>query len=160
VALTATRALSGERRRASFQRAQMERARATLARVAEPGAFIITTEGVGRPAENIDYYGGVAQAVYLTDLLRWQIPIGEIVYRAAQAGMTPYLLLPAAEPGRDELLAELRRSYRVDLVADIPPERAIDWFVAAAFHRGVHMELHRIGVPGSYFRRWRRLRKR
>jgi hypothetical protein len=145
VALTATRALSGEQRRATFQRAQMERARATVAAVVPPGSLIITTESVGRPAENIDYYSGVAQSVYLTDLRRWHLGLAEVAYRATQHGMTPYVLLPANVRG--ELLAELPHLYRAELVADIPPERAVDWFVAAAFHRGIHMELHRIHVP-------------
>ena len=151
VALTAARALSGEQRRATFQRPQMERARATVAGVIAPGALVITSENVGRPAENIDYYSGVAQAVYLTDLIRWRLTLGEVVLRAAHLGMTPYLLLAASQPGRDEMLADLRRAFGVKLVADIPPERAVDWFVAASFHRGVHMELHRIDVPAAIF---------
>lgn len=150
VALTAFRALSGEQRRASFQRPQMERARATLARAVEPGALIITTEDVGRPADNIDYYSGVAQAVYQTDLLRWRLPIWEVAVLAARIGMTPYLLLPVDQPLRDETLANLRRVFGVELVSDVPPEQAIDWFVAASFHRGVHMQLHRIDVPAVY----------
>jgi hypothetical protein len=123
----------------------MERARATVAAVVPPGSLIITTESVGRPAENIDYYSGVAQSVYLTDLRRWHLGLAEVAYRATQHGMTPYVLLPANVRG--ELLAELPHLYRAELVADIPPERAVDWFVAAAFHRGIHMELHRIHVP-------------
>jgi hypothetical protein len=159
VALTAARAAAGDQRRARFQRAEMERARETLARVVRPGALVITTESVGRPAENIDYYSGVAHAVYLTDLARWRIGVGEAAFLAARVGMTAYLLLPRAQSGRDELLADLRRLYRVERVADIPPEQAIDYFVAAAFHRGVHMELHRIDVPAALLRRrgrWRR----
>src|SRR4029453_11561154 len=98
---------------ASFQRPQMERARATVARVVRPGALVITSEGVGRPAENVDYYSGVAQAVYLTDLRRWRLSVGEVALRTARAGMITYLLLPAAQPDRDALLAELRKAYRV-----------------------------------------------
>jgi len=159
VALTAVRALSGEQRRASFQRPQMEKARATLARAVEPGALIITTEDVGRPAENIDYYSGVAQAVYQTDLRRWRLSTWEVAVLAARTGMTPYLLLPVDQPLRNETLANLRRVFGVELVADIPPEQAIDWFVAASFHRGVHMQLHRIDVPAVYLgpnRWWKR----
>jgi len=78
---------------------------------------------------------------------------------AARIGMTPYLLLPVDQPLRDETLANLRRVFGVELVADIPPEQAIDWFVAASFHRGVHMQLHRIDVPAVYLgpnRWWKR----
>jgi hypothetical protein len=49
--------------------------------------------------------------------------------------------------------------FGVELIADIPPAQAIDWFVAASFHRGVHMQLHRIDVPAVYLgpnRWWKR----
>jgi hypothetical protein len=45
------------------------------------------------------------------------------------------------------MLAELRRNLTVDLVADIPPERAMANFVAAPFHHGVRMDLYRISWP-------------
>ena len=160
VGLTAVRALSGEQRRASFQRPQMERARETLARHVQPGGLIITSEDVGRPADNIDYYSGVAQAVYLTDLVRWRLSVWDMALQAARAGMKPYLLLPVGDPRLDEILTNLRRVYGVHLVADIPPEQAIDWFVAASFHRGVHMQLHRIDVPAAYLGPTRRRKRR
>ena len=160
VALTAVRALSGEQRRASFQRPQMERARETLARHVAPGALIITSEDVGRPADNIDYYSGVAQAVYLTDLVRWRLSVWEMALHAARTGMTPYLLLPVGDARREEILTNLRRVYGVNLVADIPPDQAIDWFVAASFHRGVHMQLHRIDVPAAFLGPTRRRKRR
>jgi hypothetical protein len=146
VALVTGRALSGEQRRATFQRPQMEQARATLAKAVRPGSLIITTEDVGRPAENIDYYSGGANAVYLTDLARWRIGVNEAAFRASRVGITPYLLLPADDPDRDKLFASMRL-YRFTLVADIPAGSAIDYFVAAAFHRGVHMQLYRIDAP-------------
>ena len=61
------------RRRAPFQRAQMLEARANMQRLLEPNSVVITTEEVGRPAENIEYYSGVANALYITDLERWQL---------------------------------------------------------------------------------------
>ena len=94
--------------------------------------------------------------MYQTDLVRWRIPIWETAVLVARAGMTPYLLLPVDQPLREETLTNLRRVFGVELVADIPPEQAIDWFVAASFHRGVHMQLHRIDVPAAYLapNRW------
>src|SRR5262245_40455409 len=59
-------------RRAPFQRPQMEEARANLKKLLNPTAVVITVEEVGRPAENIEYYGGV-NAFYLTDLERWPL---------------------------------------------------------------------------------------
>src|SRR5262249_31113323 len=50
-------------RRAPFQRAQMLEARANMEKLLEPGSVVITTEDVGRPAENIEFYSGVAQAI-------------------------------------------------------------------------------------------------
>ena len=82
------------------------------------------------------------------------------VLHAARAGMTPYLLLPVGDPRREEILTNLRRVYGVELVADIPPEQAIDWFVAASFHRGVHMQLHRIHVPAAFLQPTRRRKRR
>ena len=45
----------------------------TCRRSSSPNAVVITTEDVGRPAENIEYYSGVADALYMTDLERWQL---------------------------------------------------------------------------------------
>ena len=46
---------------------------------------------------------------------------------------------------RAELLQNLASSFQVDLVADVPAPRAIDYFVAARqYPRGVHMELFQL----------------
>ena len=123
----------------------MLRARATLGRVVEPGSVIITTEDVGRPGENIDYYSRVAQAFYMTDLIRWNLQIADAADLLARARLKPYLLIPFGQPGRDFLLARLRRQVEVELVKDISPADAMDHFVAASFYpRGVHMHLYRL----------------
>jgi len=122
----------------------MLRARATFARAVEPGAVVITTEDVGRPAENIEYYSGIAWALYFTDLLRWGVGVGEAAERLARAGMKPYLLIPPTQPDRARMLEDLGHAFLVERVADIPPGQAMDYFVAAPFHRGVRMELYRL----------------
>jgi hypothetical protein len=142
--IAAWRATSGLQLRASFQRPEMHRARATFARAVEPGAVVITTEDIGRPAENIDYYSGVARALYLTDLRRWHITLPQAINLFLYAKMTPYLLLPKDQPGRGELLAPVKRWFEIEVVADIPAEQAMDYFVAAAFHRGLPLELLRV----------------
>ncbi len=135
---------------ARFQGPEMARARAIFARKVEPGAVVITTEDVGRPAENIEYYSGVAHALYLTDLQRWRLGVGDAVDLLARGGMTPYLLLPKTQPGLDGLLDALGHRFAVELAADIPARRAIDYFVAAAFLReGIHMQLYRLGPLGA-----------
>jgi hypothetical protein len=114
--------------------------------VVEPNAIVITTEDVGRPAENIEYYSGVARAFYLTDLQRWRKSVSAVVIHALLARQRPYLLLPADSTERAKILDELRLVV-VETVADIPPARAMDYFVAAPFHRGLHMKLDRVSYP-------------
>ena len=134
-------------RRAPFQQAQMLEARANMQRLLEPNAVVVTTEEVGRPAENIEYYSGVASALYLTDLQRWHLPLSDAVLQMIVRGMRPYLYIPASQPDREQMLADLRSHFTVDLVADIPATRAMANFVAAPFHHGVRMELYRISWP-------------
>jgi len=135
---------------AAFQEPEMAHARAVFARKVQPGAVVITTEDVGRPAENIEYYSGVAHALYLTDLERWGLTVGDAAELLARGGMRPYLLLPKAHPGLDPLLAALGRRFAVELAADIPARRAVDYFVAAQFlPEGIHMQLHRLGPLGA-----------
>src|SRR5439155_25511676 len=135
---------------AAFQEPEMAHARAVFARKVEPGAVVITTEDVGRPAENIEYYSGVAHALYLTDLERWGLTVGDAAELLAHGGMKPYLHLPKAHPGLDRLLAALGRRFTVELAADIPARRAVDYFVAAQFlPEGIHMQLHRLGPLGA-----------
>jgi hypothetical protein len=144
VALSAYRALALPQSRAVFQRPQMLRARATLARLVEPNAVIITDEDVGRPGENIDYYSGVAHAFYITDLTRWRLPLTDAPRILLEGGMVPYLFIPPSQPGHDQILQNLRGVYAVDLVAKVPARQAMEFFVAAPFHRGIEMELYRL----------------
>jgi len=131
--------------RATFQRPQMLRARATFAQTVPPGGVVITTEEVGRPGENIDYYSGVAHAFYLTDLMRWRLTIADAADLLVKGGFTPYLLIPTNQAHRGEMLASLGDRFTVELVADIPKAKAIDYFTAAAFYPGgIHMELYRL----------------
>jgi hypothetical protein len=135
---------------AVFQQPEMAHARAIFGGKVEPGAVVITSEDVGRPAENIEHYSGVAHALYLTDLERWGLTIGDATDLLARGGMTTYLLLPTAQPGLAPLLEGLGRRFAVELVADIPARRAMDYFVAAAFlPRGIPMRLYRLGSPGA-----------
>jgi 4-amino-4-deoxy-L-arabinose transferase-like glycosyltransferase len=144
VGLAGWRSYAGMQSRATFQRDEMLRARATFARAVERGAVVITSEDVGRPAENIDYYSGVANALYLTDLQRWRLNVPYAAGLLLRHRIPAYLLVPSSHVGREELLGALGKIFEVERVATIPPGRAIDYFVAAPFHRGVEMELYRI----------------
>jgi len=126
--------------RATVQRPEIVRAAEVARRTFAPRAVLITSEDVGRPAENFEYYTDV-HALYLTDLARWQIPIEEAVFLFLVAEQEPYLLIPRTLPERDQILAGLRGQFLVELVADIPPERNYDYFVASAFHGGLPLEL-------------------
>lgn len=131
--------------RATFQRPEVVAARYAFGKVVEPGAVVITTEDVGRPLENIEYYSG-AHALYLTDITRWHTPIHDVAARLITHHMRPYLLLPPT--GRAAIVQQLQRAHlTVEPVLDIPPERAIEYFVAAPFHRGVPLELDRVSWP-------------
>ena len=126
--------------RATVQRPEIARATEVARRTFAPRAVLITSEDVGRPAENYEYYTDV-HAFYLTDLARWRIPIEEAVFLLLIAEQEPYLLLPRTLPEHDQILAGLRGQFLVELVADIPPQRNYDYFVASAFHGGVPLEL-------------------
>ncbi|TMB21333.1 MAG: hypothetical protein E6J71_08335 [Deltaproteobacteria bacterium] len=146
--IAVARAWDGLDRRAGFQRPQMLRARDTFRRAVEPRAIVITTEDIGRPAENIEYYSGVAHALYLTDLARWHGSVFGVALLAIQAGVRPYLLLPVSDPERPKILKQLAGVFSLETVRDIPPAQAVEYFVAAPFHRGVHLLLERITWPG------------
>jgi hypothetical protein len=133
--------------RAPFQRPQMLDARANMQKLLEPNSVVITTEDVGRPAENIEFYSGVAHALYLTDLERWRFDLSDTATRIILDHKRPYLFIPAGQRDKQELLAALRQHLTVELVAEIPPQKAMAHFVAAPFHHGVAMELYRISWP-------------
>ena len=135
-------------RRAPFQRAQMLEARANMQRLLEPNSVVISAEETGRPAENIAYYAGTGDALYLTDLERWKLTPAQVVLPLLANGQRPYLYIPTNQPHRAEMLDALRaKNFTVELVADIPPQRSMAHFVAAPFHRGMRMELYRISFP-------------
>jgi hypothetical protein len=155
VALTLTgvavgRVVSELPARARFQLPEVLRARATLSRVVAAGSVVITTEEIGRPAENIDYYSDVAHALYLSDLIRWKLPLPDALTLLLRGGMAPYLLLPSDDSARVDAL---RPEFEVDLVAHVAAPEAIAYFVASPFHRGVPLALYRVraraAAPGS-----------
>ncbi|HWP66085.1 MAG TPA: hypothetical protein VNO26_09255, partial [Candidatus Limnocylindria bacterium] len=129
--------------RATVQRPEIQRATEVARRTFAPRGVLITTEDIGRPAENYEYWAGV-HALYLTDLARWRIPIEEAVFLFLVAEQEPYLLLPRTLPEREQILAGLRAQFAVELVADVPPQRNYDYFVASAFHGGLPLELWRV----------------
>jgi hypothetical protein len=133
-------------RRAPFQRAQMLQARANMSRYLEPNSVVITSEETGRPAENIEFYSDRADALYITDLMRWRLKLPQAAGALLVKGMRPYLYIAANQRGKDRMLGDLS-AFQVDKVADIPADQSMAHFVAAPFHRGLRMELYRISNP-------------
>jgi hypothetical protein len=138
--------------RAPFQRPQATLARETMQRTLERRSVVITSENIGRPAENIEYYGGFP-AFYVTDLDRWKIKASQAALAFISAGVRPYLLIDrpidASEAQeRSRLFADLtEQGFTTDRVLEIPPEKKMQYFVAAPIPRKSSTELFRISHP-------------
>jgi hypothetical protein len=147
-ALSGTRSMASLESRASFQRPQAMRAAATFRQAVGTNAVVITLEDVGRPMENIEYYAGV-HSLYFTDLQRWRLPLRVAATMFMLNRMKPYLLIPkqGLSSWDQSQVDSLGPDLELELIADIPPNRNYDYFVAAAFHRGLPMALYRIRFP-------------
>jgi len=147
VGITIQQANATVARRAPFQQPQAELARDVMRRALEPKSIVITTEDIGRPAENIEYYGGFP-SLYVTDLDRWKLNVGYVTTMFMWGGYRPYLLLHLDAPERAAMIRELEQGgAKVEKIADIPPNRNMEYFVAAPFHRGLPLVLYRISHP-------------
>jgi hypothetical protein len=138
--------------RAPFQQPQATLARETLQRTLERRSVVITSEAIGRPAENIEYYGGFP-AFYLTDLERWRIKPSQAALAFISAGVRPYLLIDAPL-GSDEALERGRifadlteNGFVATRQLEIPIGKKMQYFVAAPRPRNVPTELYRISHP-------------
>jgi len=135
--------------RASFQHAQVERARATIASAVDLPAVVLTTTAIGRPAENLNYYTE-AQAIYLEEMVRWQVQPRFAVGRLLRTGYAVYLLT-TPEAAKQWLANEnISTWYTGEIVRSIPAAEAADYFVASPFHRGIPLVLVRLELkPGA-----------
>jgi hypothetical protein len=133
--------------RAPFQRLQATIARDTLRRTLEPNSIVITSEDMGRPAENIEYYGGFP-AFYVTDLDRWRVKASYASQLLIAAGVRPYLLVDRGVEERGRVLNDLTENgFLVERVADIEPAHKMEYFVASPQPRNIDSELYRISHP-------------
>jgi len=127
------RAIPGWHRHASFQAGEVAAARDTIESAFGPGAVVITTDEVGRPAENIDHYTH-AHALYLEDLARWRIPLRRTMVLLLDAGHDVYFLIPSASREGHAAIDRLRmRLLRVTHVAHVDAQEAHRYFVASRF---------------------------
>jgi hypothetical protein len=142
-----------------FQGAQgrhdVVRARANIEAVIEPGAVVLTTSEIGRPAENIDHYTH-AHAIYLRDLERWGLPIPRAASVLASHGPL-YLFLPSGSPAGATAVAALRERFEIEPVLRVPAHEAPRYFVASRFGT-TDMELSRVRLPAE-IRAWLRERE-
>lgn len=149
-----TRANETRSRRAPFQQPQAALARQTMRRTLEPRSVVITSEDMGRPAENIEYYGGFP-SFYLTDLDRWNIKLSRAALAFVGVGMRPYLLIDRLVDERARVLADLAdHGFVAERVLEIPADQKMQYFVAAPSprldpktKRELGCELFRISKP-------------
>jgi hypothetical protein len=133
--------------RAPFQGPQAVLARETMRRTLERRSVVITSEDMGRPAENIEYYGGFP-ALYITDLERWHVRPSDASLAFLTHGVRPYLLVDKGVPERARVLADLAaKGFVADRILEIPSGRNMEYFVASPAQRDVNSELFRISHP-------------
>jgi hypothetical protein len=113
--------------------------------VLDKPAIILTTTQIGRPAENINYYTS-AEAIYFEEMDRWSTAPSYTIKRLIRSGFTVYILL-TPEQARRWLSSEyIAPWYSSEVVRVVPPEQAIDYFVASPFHHGIPLLLMRLGL--------------
>jgi hypothetical protein len=114
--------------REPFQAAQIERARGVLGAMIPPGSLVITSESLGRPAENITHNHG-AEAFYPGEILLMFAPRHTVVMRYLIAGRRAFFLLRADD---HETLAETKPLDQARVVARARGAELYDWFVDPA----------------------------
>lgn len=115
------RVAAGHGARDPFQAPQVEAARSVLEAALPPGALVLTTPALGRPAENITHYTH-AVAHYDGELAILRTTPAAVTRRALAAGRRVFLLLPSwmPPPLPAALLREVSRRRGDELFA---------WFV-------------------------------
>jgi len=127
----------GSDQRDPFQEAQVARARATMRALLPPGALVLTTPALGRPAENLAHYTGV-QAVYLGELKSLGVHPGGVILRALSAYRPVFFLVG---PGGLPPLAGVTTRE----VAHQRGPALYDWFVDPERAPGGAL-LHEVGI--------------
>jgi hypothetical protein len=114
--------------REPFQRERIESARATLGALIPPGSLVITSESLGRPAENISHYVG-ADALYPGEISLLHEKRAAVAMRFLIAGRRVFFLLRADDR---ETLAATRPLDPTRVVARARGAELYDWFVDPA----------------------------
>lgn len=116
---------TGSGARDPFQAPEVARARATLGALLPQDAVVVTSESLGRPAENVAHYLGVP-ALYLGELPLLRTDHRKAAILLAMGGRRPFFLLD--EP-RAAALADLRAVGGLRIVARRRGDEVLDWFV-------------------------------
>ena len=114
--------------REPFQRERIERARAVLGALIPPGSLVITSESLGRPAENIAHYVG-ADTLYPGEISLLFEKRAAVAMRFLIAGRRVFFLLRSDDR---ETLAASKRLDPARVVARARGAELYDWFVDPA----------------------------
>ena len=123
--LVLLRMQAGTGARDPFQQPEVARARAALGALVPPGGVVITSESLGRPAENIAHYLRVP-AFYVSELPLLRTDQQRAAILLAMAGRRPFFLV---EEGQAGSLAPLRNVAGLRVVARRSGDAVLDWFV-------------------------------
>ncbi|MBM4243122.1 MAG: hypothetical protein FJ148_04810 [Deltaproteobacteria bacterium] len=125
LSLVVLRILEGSGARDPFQAPQVARARATLGALVPLDGVVITSEALGRPAENVAHYLGVP-AFYASELPLLRTDQQRAALLLAMAGRRPFFLVADEQAAS---LAPLRTSAGLRVVARRRGDAVLDWFV-------------------------------
>ncbi|HEY8514447.1 MAG TPA: hypothetical protein VIS07_02925, partial [Candidatus Binatia bacterium] len=107
-----------------YQRPQIERARRVVREVIPPGSLVLTSEGLGRPMENLRHYVGV-NAYYFGELPLLVVSRDGVIGRSLVAGQRVFLLLR----GEDRETLRTIKNNTPRLVTRVQGQQLYDWFV-------------------------------
>lgn len=133
---------------ASFQAAQVTQSRQRFESFVPPGSIVYTSDRYGRPAENINYYTN-SSAIYLKEMLRWGMSHSAAVIMPLSDGHAVFLLVTPDEAARWRTNPWTASFLESELVYEIMPSEARDFFVASPHHRGLRMQLIRLRIRNS-----------
>lgn len=123
--VVAVRLLGGSGARDPFQASEVARARAALGALVPPDAVVLTSESLGRPAENIAHYLGVP-TFYLSELPLLRTDHEKAAILLAMGGRRAFFLL---EEDRAHEIASLRAIGGLRVVGRRRGGAVLDWFV-------------------------------
>jgi len=123
--LVVLRIREGTGARDPFQALEVARARASLGALVPPDGVVITSESLGRPAENVAHYLGVP-AFYESELPLLRTDQHQAALLLAMADRRPFFLVAEDQAAS---LAPLRTTAGLRLVARRRGAAVLDWFV-------------------------------